>query len=95
MFAHCSGSRRQSPRNRWVAGVLQRAHMATHLFDLLTEKQSCVREPVVDIDLLAKRGGEAIHWTLHHPDLTGLHLGLFGASTGAAAALVASAVEPY
>lgn len=94
LFAHGSGSGRLSPRNQWVARALQRVNMATLLFDLLTEEEARDRRLVFDIDLLARRVVEAIHWTEHHPDLTHLRLGLFGASTGAAAALVAAATRP-
>lgn len=94
VFAHGSGSGRQSPRNRWVASALQRAHMATLLFDLLTEEEAREGRLVFDIDLLAERVVESIHWTEHHPDLANLRLGLFGASTGAAAALKAAALRP-
>lgn len=94
MFVHGSGSSRRSPRNRWVAEVLQKHHWATLLFDLLTEEEGQDRRKVFDIELLGHRVVEAIHWTHHHPDLAGLHLGLLGASTGAAAALVVAAEEP-
>lgn len=94
MFVHGSGSGRRSPRNRWVAGILQQHHLATLLFDLLTEEEALDRRKVFDVELLGQRVIEAIHWTTHHPDLAGLHLGLFGASTGAAAALVAAAERP-
>jgi putative phosphoribosyl transferase len=94
VFAHGGGSGRQSPRNRWVASALQRAHMATLLFDLLTEEEAREGRLVFDIDLLAERVVESIHWTEHHPDLANLRLGLFGASTGAAAALKAAALRP-
>jgi putative phosphoribosyl transferase len=94
MFVHGSGSSRLSPRNRWVAEVLHQHHMATLLFDLLTEEEAQDRRKVFDIELLGQRVVEAIHWAGHHPDLAGLHLGLLGASTGAAAALVAAAERP-
>ncbi|WP_332745827.1 dienelactone hydrolase family protein [Hydrogenophaga sp.] len=94
MFVHGSGSGRQSPRNRWVAGEFQKLHLATLLFDLLTEEEAQDRRMVFDIDLLGRRVVEAIHWTEHHPDLADLRLGLFGASTGAAAALAGAAKRP-
>jgi len=94
VFAHGSGSGRLSPRNQWVARALQQAHLATLLFDLLTEEEARDRRLVFDIDLLAQRVVESIHWTEHHPELAHLRLGLFGASTGAAAALVAAANRP-
>lgn len=95
LFAHGSGSSRHSPRNRYVAGVLQRAGMATVLLDLLTEEEEVVdertRELRFDIGLLAGRLASAAAWVAEQPKLKGLRLGLFGASTGAAAALVAAA----
>ncbi|MDO8888464.1 dienelactone hydrolase family protein [Hydrogenophaga sp.] len=94
MFVHGSGSGRQSPRNRWVAAALQQHHLATLLFDLLTEEEAQDPSQVFNIALLGQRVLEAIHWTGHHPDLAHLRLGLFGASTGAAAALAAAAVRP-
>lgn len=94
MFVHGSGSGRQSPRNRWMAGEFQKLHLATLLFDLLTEEEAQDRRMVFDIDLLGRRVVEAIHWTEHHPDLADLRLGLFGASTGAAAALRGAATRP-
>ena len=94
MFVHGSGSGRHSPRNRWVADVFHRHNLGTLLFDLLTEEEAQDRHNVFDIELLGRRVVEAIHWTGHHPELADLHLGLFGASTGAAAALVAAAEQP-
>ncbi|KRB96991.1 hydrolase [Hydrogenophaga sp. Root209] len=94
MFVHGSGSGRQSPRNRWMAGEFQKLHLATLLFDLLTEEEAQDRGMVFDIDLLAERVVESIHWTEHHPDLAKLRLGLFGASTGAAAALKGASLRP-
>lgn len=94
MFVHGSGSGRQSPRNRWVAAALQQHHLATLLFDLLTEEEAQDPSLVFNIAVLGQRVLEAIHWTGHHPDLAHLRLGLFGASTGAAAALAAAAVRP-
>ena len=94
MFVHGSGSGRRSPRNRWVAAALQKHHLATLLFDVLTEEEAQDPRQVFNIDLLARRVVEAIQWTDHHPDLAHLRLGLLGASTGAAAALAAAAVRP-
>lgn len=94
LFAHGSGSSRKSPRNRMVAGVLQRAGLATLLFDLLTPLEALDRANVFDIDLLAHRLLEAIGRVQEEPNLRDLPLGLFGASTGAAAALLAAAAEP-
>jgi putative phosphoribosyl transferase len=91
LFAHGSGSGRFSPRNQYVAGVLQEAGIGTLLFDLLDEQEADDREKVFDIDLLAERLDEAAIWTGKGPETRGLRLGYFGASTGAAAALVAAA----
>lgn len=90
-FAHGSGSGRFSPRNRQVAARLQRDRLATLLFDLLTDDEAQDRRNVFDIPLLAQRLAEAIDWLREAPPTRGLPLGLFGASTGAAAALVAAA----
>ena len=94
VFAHGSGSSRKSPRNRMVAATLQEAGLATLLFDLLTPLEALDRRNVFDIDLLAHRLLEAIGWAQEEPRLREVPLGLFGASTGAAAALVAAAAEP-
>lgn len=92
-FAHGSGSSRLSPRNNAVAEAFGRAGIATLLFDLLTEQEAADRHNVFDIDLLASRLGEAIAWLDGRDDVGQLPLGLFGASTGAAAALVAASEE--
>jgi putative phosphoribosyl transferase len=98
LFAHGSGSSRHSPRNRFVAGVLQEGGLATLLFDLLTADEEAVdlrtRELRFDIDLLAQRLGGATDWLTQQPDTRGLRLGYFGSSTGGAAALVAAAQRP-
>jgi dienelactone hydrolase len=95
VFAHGSGSSRHSPRNRYVARVLQEAGMATVLLDLLTSPEELVdertRELRFDIGLLAGRLAAAVRWAGEQAELRGAKLGLFGASTGAAAALVAAA----
>lgn len=91
VFAHGSGSSRFSPRNRFVAERLQAAGLATLLFDLLTEPEAADRANVFDIPLLGARVGEALEWTDTDNDTAGLPVGLFGSSTGAAAALVAAA----
>ncbi|WP_308167441.1 dienelactone hydrolase family protein [Catellatospora tritici] len=91
VFAHGSGSSRTSPRNRYVAGLLHHAGLATLLFDLLTEDEEDERGNVFDIELLAGRLSEVLTWRRTRPDLADLPLGLFGASTGAAAALWAAA----
>jgi dienelactone hydrolase len=93
LFAHGSGSSRLSPRNRFVARRLQVCGLATLLFDLLTEAEDRVYENRFDIDLLADRLRAATDWARRQPELIGLPLGYFGASTGAAAALMAAAEE--
>jgi len=92
-FAHGSGSGRHSPRNRFVAGGLNRAGLGTLLFDLLTEDEEHDRANVFDIGLLAGRLSDVTRWLREEPDTEGLAVGYFGASTGAAAALWAAA-EP-
>ena len=98
LFAHGSGSSRQSPRNRWVAGELQHAHFATLLIDLLTvsEEQIDLRtmEFRFDIGMLAERLIKLTDWHNMHAELSKLPLGYFGASTGSAAALIAAAARP-
>ena len=94
VFAHGSGSSRNSPRNRAVAQTLQPRRIATLLFDLLTEAEAADRENVFDIELLAQRLVQALDWWRSSDAVRALPLGLFGASTGAAAALVASAERP-
>ena len=95
LFVHGSGSSRLSPRNRHVAGVLQQHALATLLFDLLTVDEADDRRKVFDIDLLSRRVGDALDaLQRQHPDLAELPVGLFGASTGAAAALRLAAARP-
>jgi putative phosphoribosyl transferase len=98
VFAHGSGSSRHSARNRAVAEVLRHARLGTLLLDLLTEKEEMVdartAELRFDIPLLADRVVAAIDWAQIHPQTSPLPLGLFGASTGAAAALIAAAKRP-
>ena len=98
IFAHGSGSSRFSPRNRYVAGVLHDARIGTLLMDLLTMKEQDVddytRHLRFDIPLLARRLEAAIDWARKDQATRGLPIGLFGASTGAAAALVAAAHKP-
>ena len=94
IFAHGSGSGRFSPRNNFVAQILQDAGIATLLVDLLKESESLNRQKVFNIDLLANRLLSNAHWLRHLPDMQGLMIGYFGASTGAAAALQAAAREP-
>lgn len=91
IFVHGSGSSRHSPRNREVAAVLHRSGFATLLFDLLTMQEGGRRELVFDIDLLAGRLAAVTRWALGDPQVGGLPIGYFGASTGAAAALRAAA----
>ncbi|MEV4430768.1 phosphoribosyltransferase family protein [Streptomyces sp. R-07] len=90
LFAHGSGSSRHSPRNRAVAAALNRAGLGTLLFDLLTETEATDRAHVFDTPLLAGRLAGATDWLAGRPESTGLPLGYFGASTGAAAALWAA-----
>jgi len=98
VFAHGSGSSRHSARNRSVAEVLHHGGLATLLLDLLTEEEerldAVTAEYRFDISLLADRLVDAIDWAEAHPDLASLRIGLFGASTGAAAALIAAARRP-
>ena len=91
VFAHGSGSSRFSPRNMAVANALNGQGIATLLFDLLTPDEERDRANVFDIPLLAERLVDVVHWIDTEPALARLPLGLFGASTGAAAALVAAA----
>ena len=94
LFAHGSGSSRLSPRNQYVANVLHESWLGTLLFDLLTEREGSDRVNVFDIGLLAERLAAAIRFVAGREQTAALPLGLFGASTGAAAALVAAAHEP-
>lgn len=91
VFAHGSGSSRHSPRNRYVADVLNEAGLATLLFDLLTPAEERNRANVFDIELLARRLVDVTGWLAGQPDTATLPVGYFGASTGAGAALVAAA----
>jgi len=93
-FAHGSGSGRFSPRNQFVARVLQEASLATVLLDLLEEEESEDRRKVFDINLLAARLQSAADWIQKESATSALPLGYFGASTGAGAALVAAARDP-
>jgi putative phosphoribosyl transferase len=94
IFAHGSGSSRLSPRNTYVAEQLQDRAIATLLFDLLTEEEASDRRNVFHVPLLANRLEEAIAWSREDPETAALPIGLFGASTGSAAALVAAANNP-
>jgi pimeloyl-ACP methyl ester carboxylesterase len=98
VFAHGSGSGRHSPRNRFVADVLVSTGMATLLIDLLTEDEEIIDQRTAelrfDIRLLAERLGGVTDWLAGDPSTAGLSIGYFGASTGAAAALIAAAERP-
>jgi putative phosphoribosyl transferase len=94
IFAHGSGSSRLSPRNIRVARDLNARGFGTLLFDLLTESEAARRANVFDIPLLGARVAEAVAWARANPETARLPIGLFGASTGAAAALVASCEAP-
>jgi putative phosphoribosyl transferase len=99
LFAHGSGSSRHSPRNRQVAKLLNQAKLATLLVDLLTPDEEVVDRRTghlrFDIGLLAERLGGAADWLGRQPESRDLVLGCFGASTGAAAALVVAAARPH
>jgi putative phosphoribosyl transferase len=98
LFAHGSGSSRHSPRNRYVARVLNEAKLATLLIDLLTLHEEVIDARTAqlrfDIGLLAERLVDATDWLTQSPDTSHLRIGYFGASTGAAAALAAAAARP-
>jgi len=92
IFAHGSGSSRFSPRNIRVAEAFNRRGIATLLFDLLLPLEEGDRRNVFDINLLARRLTQAVRWVTDEPEVGHLPIGLFGASTGAAAALVAASM---
>lgn len=98
VFAHGSGSSRHSPRNRAVAGALADAGLATLLMDLLTAEEEVTDRATgalrFDVALLAERLVAAIDWLGERPEEASLQVGLFGASTGAGAALIAAAARP-
>jgi len=98
LFAHGSGSSRHSPRNRYVAEQLQHTGLGTLLFDLLTAEEEAEDAQTgqfrFDIALLAERLAAATDWLLRQPETAHLPIGYFGASTGAAAALIAAAEKP-
>ena len=98
VFAHGSGSSRRSSRNRYVANVLQQGELATLLMDLLTPEEEQIDVQTAhlrfDIPLLARRLMDATDWVVSQPETRELNLGYFGASTGAAAALVAASARP-
>jgi dienelactone hydrolase len=91
LFAHGSGSSRFSPRNTYVAEVLQQRGIGTLLFDLLTKEEDLVYQTRFDIALLTSRLVAATEWLRTNPGTESLRIGYFGASTGAAAALQAAA----
>lgn len=98
VFAHGSGSSRHSPRNRHVAEALQRGRLGTLLLDLLTPDEEAIDSRTAhlrfDIQLLAERLVAALEWARLDPAARTLRIGLFGASTGGGAALVAAALRP-
>jgi putative phosphoribosyl transferase len=98
LFAHGSGSSRFSPRNQYVAKVLNNAYVATLLIDLLTSEEEKIdvytRQYRFDIELLTERLKGAAEWLKKNPRTQKLRLGLFGSSTGAAAALITAAKVP-
>jgi len=98
IFAHGAGSSRFSPRNQYVAGILQDAGLATLLMDLMTEREECSdaisRALAFDIPFLAERVESATDWVLSNEATRTLPIGYFGASTGAGAALMAAAHRP-
>jgi putative phosphoribosyl transferase len=98
LFAHGSGSSRHSPRNRFVAGVLHEAGLATLLMDLLTADEEILDDRSgqlrFDVGLLGQRLLGATEWLATDPRAAALPVGYFGASTGAAAALIAAAARP-
>ncbi|MDQ2930145.1 MAG: dienelactone hydrolase family protein [Gemmatimonadota bacterium] len=98
IFAHGSGSGRHSARNRYVASILNEASLATLLLDLLTEEEAIEDEQTghirFDVQLLARRLGDAVRWVRAQPMLANRPIAYFGASTGAAAALIAAAHDP-
>lgn len=93
LFAHGSGSNRLSPRNRFVSDTLQQCGFETFLLDLLHEQEAEDRQKVFNIELLADRLIEAIDWITTSVITRNMKVGLFGASTGAAAALVAASLR--
>ena len=96
VFAHGSGSSRQSPRNKLVANVLHRHGLATLLVDLLTPAEQFIVSKRFDISLLTTRLSEVVYWIRQDPRLRSRSIGIFGASTGAAAALrVAAMMVPH
>jgi dienelactone hydrolase len=99
LFAHGSGSSRHSPRNQYVARALERRDLATLLIDLLTPEEEAVDDRTAqyrfDIPMLASRLVSIVDWLRRRPETAPLPIGLFGASTGGGAALMAAAVRPH
>jgi putative phosphoribosyl transferase len=94
IFAHGAGSSRLSPRNNYVAALLQREGLATLLLDLLTPEEDLVYENRFNIELISRRMGETTLWVMGNTEAGDLSVGYFGASTGSAAALKASVQIP-
>ena len=98
VFAHGSGSSRHSPRNQYVARVLESRNLATLLIDLLTPEEEAIDNRTAalrfDIPMLAGRLVAIVDWLRHQPETAALPIGLFGASTGGGAALIAAAERP-
>lgn len=94
IFAHGSGSSRFSRRNQFVAKQLQGGGLATHLLDLLDDEEADDRDMVFNIELLSERLQNVADWLLRQPETKNLPIGFLGASTGAAAALIAAAKWP-
>ena len=93
LFAHGSGSSRFSPRNNYVAQILQKEKLATLLVDLLTKEEDLIYETRFNIDLLSERLGKITNWLKETEETKDLNIGYFGASTGAGAAIKAAAKE--
>lgn len=91
VFAHASGMGRFMPRHRVIAEILHGEQIGTLLFDLLTEHEAEDPKKVLDVELLTRRLLVALDWLRSHPETDGLTVGLFGAGTGASAAIVAAA----
>jgi putative phosphoribosyl transferase len=98
IFAHGSGSSRHSPRNQYVARTLEQRHLATLLIDLLTPQEEAIDDQTAeyrfDIPMLAGRLVTIVDWLHRHKETASLPIGLFGASTGGGAALIAAAERP-
>jgi dienelactone hydrolase len=98
LFAHGSGSSRHSPRNQYVARTLEQRHLATLLIDLLTPQEEAIDDQTAeyrfDIPMLAGRLVTIVDWLRRHKETASMPIGLFGASTGGGAALIAAAERP-